>query len=121
MCSNLHYNTPYSGCGKSPTDYDWSSSNPAVATVAIDGVVQTKGLGRTVIRATALGDVLNDDEVCTYQVLSILYLEYLSFVYCVVNLLMATGGAFSVLFLLKGELLKRRIVFACFRVLKSHD
>lgn len=38
-----------------------------MATVNIDGVVWTKGLGRTVIRATALGDVLNDDEVCTYQ------------------------------------------------------
>ena len=46
------------------TDYDWSSSNPAVATVNADGLIRTTGLGRTVIRATALGDVLNDDEVC---------------------------------------------------------
>lgn len=61
--------TPYAGCGKRATDYDWSSSNPAVARVTIDGVVQTKGLGRTVIRATALGDVLNDDEVSNHQVI----------------------------------------------------
>ncbi|KAG0553510.1 hypothetical protein KC19_12G017200 [Ceratodon purpureus] len=51
------------GCGKSMTDYDWSSSNPAVATVNADGLIRTTGLGRTVIRATALGDVLNDDEI----------------------------------------------------------
>lgn len=38
-----------------------------MATVNADGVVQTKGLGRTVIRATALGDVLNNDEVCNYR------------------------------------------------------
>jgi len=65
-CSNLHCYTSCPGCGHRSADYDWSSSNPAVATVTIDGVVQTKGLGRTVIRATALGDVLNDDEVCNY-------------------------------------------------------
>lgn len=51
------------GCGKTSTDYDWSSSNPAVATVNVDGVVQTKSFGRTVIRATALDDILNDDEI----------------------------------------------------------
>ena len=56
-----------------------------MATVNVDGVVQTKGLGRTVIRATALGDVLNDDEVCNYQV-------HLVYPY-VVNLLLAADCA----------------------------
>jgi len=98
-CSNLHCYTSCSGCGQRSADYDWSSSNPAVATVTIDGVVQTKGLGRTVIRATALGDVLNDDEVCNYSV----FPNYPSFVYCVLNLLLAGGCA----------VLTCRIVVAC--------
>lgn len=59
----LHHLSAEGGCGTKPTDYQWSSSNPAVATVNVDGVVRTKGLGRAVIHATALGDVLNDDEI----------------------------------------------------------
>jgi hypothetical protein len=66
-----------------------------VATVNVDGVVQTKSLGRTVIRATALDDILNDDEVCNYQ-------GYLICLY-VANLLLAAGCAFTCPFLTRGE------------------
>jgi hypothetical protein len=51
------------GCGKRAVDFQWSSSNPTVATVNALGVVQTKGLGSAVIRVSALYDVHNNDEV----------------------------------------------------------
>jgi hypothetical protein len=51
------------GCGKRAVDFQWSSSNPTVATVNALGVVQTKGLGNAVIRVSALYDAHNNDEV----------------------------------------------------------
>jgi len=45
------------------TDYKWSSSDTAVATVNSVGVVQSKGLGRATIYVVAVGDAFNDAEV----------------------------------------------------------
>lgn len=52
-----------SGCGEKAADFWWSSSTPTIATVDAQGVVRSQGLGKAVIRVSAVRDSLNFDEV----------------------------------------------------------
>ncbi|BBM97560.1 nuclear pore complex protein Nup210 [Marchantia polymorpha subsp. ruderalis] len=50
------------GCGEKAADFWWSSSTPTIATVDAQGVVRSQGLGKAVIRVSAVRDSLNFDE-----------------------------------------------------------
>lgn len=51
------------GCGSQLSDYQWLSLDPTVAAVNSLGVVHAKGLGQGVVRAMALTNPMNADEV----------------------------------------------------------
>ncbi|KAI5054712.1 hypothetical protein GOP47_0029857 [Adiantum capillus-veneris] len=51
------------GCGNQPSDYKWFSLDPTIATVNSYGLVHAKGLGYGVVRAMALTNPSNVDEV----------------------------------------------------------
>ncbi|GFP93457.1 nuclear pore complex protein gp210 [Phtheirospermum japonicum] len=51
------------GCAVSSSDYKWFSSDMAVLSVSVSGVVQAKKPGKATIRAVSLFDPLNYDEL----------------------------------------------------------
>lgn len=51
------------GCSMSSSDYKWFSSDMAIASVSVSGIVQAKKPGKATIRAVSIFDPLNYDEV----------------------------------------------------------
>lgn len=51
------------GCGETPKDYQWHSSDSGVLSVSASGVFQARRPGRAIIRVVAIVDLLNYDEV----------------------------------------------------------
>ncbi|KAG8384867.1 hypothetical protein BUALT_Bualt04G0163000 [Buddleja alternifolia] len=51
------------GCAMSSSDYKWFSSDMAVVSVSVSGIVQAKKQGKTTIRAVSIFDSLNYDEI----------------------------------------------------------
>ncbi|PIN01198.1 Nuclear pore complex, gp210 component [Handroanthus impetiginosus] len=51
------------GCAMSSSDYKWFSSDMAVVSVSVSGIVQAKKPGKTTIRAVSVFDSLNYDEL----------------------------------------------------------
>ncbi|CAA6668012.1 unnamed protein product [Spirodela intermedia] len=53
----------FGGCGMSPRDYGWCSTNVASVSVSSSGYIQAKYLGRSTIKVTSVFDPLNFDEI----------------------------------------------------------